>query len=271
VLVAEDNDMNQFVTQQTLLRVGCTCDIVPDGSQAIEAVGKKAYAAILMDCQMPGVDGLEATRRIREREIAAGSRRIPIIALTAEAIAGDREKCLAAGMDGYVSKPINAKDLFTTLASLVGRDAEAPCSASPPASASEPPTASNAQSIVPIDVEALLVRCMRDAAFATRLLEKFGQRACEDVERLRAGVASGDAAGTGRLAHNLKSVAAHVSAEKLRAIAFEIEQAGGRRDLQFMEKQLTLLEDEARRCAAYIPQAIERLAMSQAASPVKPH
>ncbi len=123
LLVAEDNEMNQFVTQETLKRAGCTCDIVPDGIQVLEAVQRRRYDAVLMDCQMPGLDGLEATRRIRQRESATpGSPRLPIIALTAEAIQGDREKCLAAGMDAYVSKPIKAADLFTAIQTLVGRE-----------------------------------------------------------------------------------------------------------------------------------------------------
>ena len=260
VLVAEDNEMNQFVTQQTLLRVECTCEIVPDGAMAVDAVAKKTYAAVLMDCQMPFVDGLEATRRIRQREAAGRSRRIPIIALTAEAIAGDREKCLAAGMDGYVTKPFNADDLFAELARLVGQDPRTPSASQPKPAATAPEPSTNCESPAPIDTESLMVRCLQDANFARNLLEKFAKRSAGDLVRLRAGVASGDAAGAQRLAHNLKAVAAHVSAEKLRAIAFEIEKAGARRDLQCIEQQLSQLDAEVRRCASYIPQAIELVA-----------
>jgi HPt (histidine-containing phosphotransfer) domain-containing protein len=110
-----------------------------------------------------------------------------------------------------------------------------------------------------IDVDALLGRCLQDPSFATELLEKFGKRASEDVGRLRAGLAAGDFAAAERLAHNLKAVAAHVSADKLRDIAFEMEQAGAQHDLQFMEQQLTLLDEEVRRCTASIPEAIEKL------------
>jgi CheY-like chemotaxis protein len=121
LLVAEDNEMNQFVTRETLRRFGCDCEIVADGALAVEAVQARHFDIVLMDCQMPGMDGLEATARIRLHEAAVGSPRIPIIALTAEAIQGDREKCLAAGMDGYVSKPINADDLFKAIESLAVR------------------------------------------------------------------------------------------------------------------------------------------------------
>jgi CheY-like chemotaxis protein len=119
LLVAEDNEMNQFVVRETLKRAGCTCEIVGDGSLAVAASEIGPYDAVLMDCQMPVMDGLEATRRIRQREAATrASRRIPIIALTAEAISGDREKCLAAGMDSYVSKPINPAELFAAIDAL---------------------------------------------------------------------------------------------------------------------------------------------------------
>jgi PAS domain S-box-containing protein len=266
VLVAEDNEMNQFVTQQTLQRVGCTCDIVDDGGLAVDALTKKTYAAILMDCQMPDVDGLEATRRIRHREAAEGLRRIPIIALTAEAIAGDREKCLAAGMDGYVSKPINAQDLFAEMTSLIKPKDSIAIDTIAPAIEPIAPAISEA-SPIPIDTDALLVRCMQDASFATELLEKFAKRASEDVNRLRAGAAARDFTGTERLAHNLKSVAAHVSADKLRDIAFAIEQAGATSDLQLIEQQLPLLDEEARRCTACVPEAIEKLIKSQARIP----
>jgi Amt family ammonium transporter len=259
LLVAEDNEMNQFVTQETLRRAGCTCDIVSDGALALDAVRARNYDAILMDCQMPGMDGLEASRRIREREEDEGLRRIPIIALTAEAIDGDREKCLAAGMDGYVSKPINPANLFSTIHSLVRAKTSAPV----PAAATNPPAPAETATVeAPIDIKALLARCLDDAEFAGKTLEQFQQRAIKDVERLRECVAAGDAEIAQRLAHNLKSVASHVAAGRLREIAFEIEQAGARRDLQFIAEHLTRLDVEARRCADYIPGAMKQIAIA---------
>jgi Amt family ammonium transporter len=260
LLVADDNEMNQFVTQETLRRADCTCDIVGDGLLAVQAAQNKKYDAILMDCQMPGMDGLEATHHIRQREAATASRRTPIIALTAEAIQGDREKCLAAGMDGYVTKPINTEELFHAIRSLLRMDPGAAQNGVPPTSPApvpQPPPIAAAET--PIDVDALLSRCMNDAAFAMQTLEKFRQRAIGDVELLRQGVAAGDIEKTTRLAHNLKSVAAHAAAAPLRKIAFEIEQAGARRDLQFITEQLAALEEQARRCAEFVPDAMKRL------------
>ncbi|MGA2230302.1 MAG: ATP-binding protein [Tepidisphaeraceae bacterium] len=256
LLVAEDNEMNQFVAQETLKRAGWTCKIVGDGSMAVEESAKGRYDAILMDCQMPGMDGFEATRRIRRREAAEVNRRhMPIIALTAEAIEGDRERCLAAGMDGYVSKPIDAGELFATVSSLISA-APAPSSAEPV----KPPLTDE-----PLNLDLLLKRCVGDGEFAVETLERFARRAAEDADLLCQAVASRDAVETARLAHNLKSVASHVEAVDLRKIAFEIEQAGIRGDLSHAERQLAILQEQTRRCAEFVPRGLARLTPKRAA------
>jgi CheY-like chemotaxis protein len=257
LLVAEDNEMNQFVTQETLRRAGCTCEIVSDGALALEAIRRGKYDAVLMDCQMPGMDGLEASRRIREREEDEALPRIPIIALTAEAINGDREKCLAAGMDGYVTKPINTEALFFTINSLVKAKAPAPVRI---AAMKQPDQTKAAPPEAPFDVEAMLTRSLGDPKFANKILEMFQQRAALDVEQLRKFVAAGEAENAQRIAHNLKSVASHLEAGELREIAFELEQAGARRDLQFITDRLAQLDVEVRKCTDYIPGAMKQLA-----------
>ncbi|MCA9446804.1 MAG: response regulator, partial [Candidatus Omnitrophica bacterium] len=108
ILVSEDNGINQLYISQLLQYFGYTCDVVNNGKEVLTALHEQAYDPILMDCQMPEMDGYEATRKIREQEQRNGTgEKIPIIAMTANAMAGDRERCLNAGMDDYVTKPIN--------------------------------------------------------------------------------------------------------------------------------------------------------------------
>jgi CheY-like chemotaxis protein len=112
ILLAEDNQVNMLIAGEMLKKLGWDFDAVETGQDAIDASGRNDYAAILMDCQMPKVDGFEATRAIRAREAQSGAaRRIPIIALTAHAMESDNRLCLEAGMDGYVSKPYKLSDL----------------------------------------------------------------------------------------------------------------------------------------------------------------
>ncbi len=114
ILIAEDNDINQVVTTKVLASAGYECEIAENGAQALEALSQGAFDLVLMDCQMPEMDGFEATRRFRqcEKAEATSSRRVPVIALTANALAGDRERCLDAGMTDYISKPIDPTKLI---------------------------------------------------------------------------------------------------------------------------------------------------------------
>jgi CheY-like chemotaxis protein len=122
VLVAEDNVVNQKVAARILERLGYEVDVASTGDGAVAAVGQRNYVAILMDGQMPQTDGFEATRVIRALE---GTRHTPIIALTASAMRGDRERCLAAGMDDYLSKPISSVALFAAIERLIPVAAQA--------------------------------------------------------------------------------------------------------------------------------------------------
>jgi CheY-like chemotaxis protein len=119
VLLAEDNAVNQLVARLMLERDGHRVEVVDSGGAAVRAWGERAYDVVLMDLQMPEMDGFEATSVIRSVEAAHGGH-TPIIALTAHAMQGDRERCLAVGMDGYVSKPVDRAKLRAEIARLVG-------------------------------------------------------------------------------------------------------------------------------------------------------
>jgi CheY-like chemotaxis protein len=113
VLVAEDNPVNQKVARKLLERAGCTVDVASNGREALTMWDKQQYDVIFMDCQMPEMDGYETAARIRKLE--NGKRHIPIVAMTAHAMAGDREVCLRAGMDDYIAKPFTADELLLSL------------------------------------------------------------------------------------------------------------------------------------------------------------
>jgi CheY-like chemotaxis protein len=127
VLLAEDNEINQIVAREILIRSGYECDVVGDGETAVRAVQNVPYDLVLMDCQMPLMDGFMATKEIRRLEGLGmvrrhAGRRLPILALTANAMQGDRDRCLTAGMDGYASKPINPAELLAAMESVMKGD-----------------------------------------------------------------------------------------------------------------------------------------------------
>jgi CheY-like chemotaxis protein len=119
ILVVEDNSVNQKVVQRMLEKAGCRADIAANGFEAVEAATSLPYDMILMDCQMPEMDGYEATAEIRRCQ--SGSARIPIIALTANALSGDRDRCLAAGMDDYLAKPVRQAELYEVITKWLAR------------------------------------------------------------------------------------------------------------------------------------------------------
>jgi CheY-like chemotaxis protein len=133
ILLAEDNLINQRLAARLLGRRGHTVAVAGTGSEALSILDRESFDAVLMDVQMPEMDGFEATRAVRNRELRSGLH-LPIIAMTAHAMKGDRERCLASGMDGYVSKPIDVKELMQTLEKLVPNRVE-PEAARPPESA----------------------------------------------------------------------------------------------------------------------------------------
>ena len=111
LLLVDDNELNAMLASRVLQMLGIDVTIAENGAVALDAFARARFDIVLMDCQMPVLDGYNATRHIRELEARTGARRTPIIAITANTLAGDREKCLAAGMDDYLGKPYSARDL----------------------------------------------------------------------------------------------------------------------------------------------------------------
>ncbi len=126
VLLAEDSPVNQLVAQRLIEQSGCTVDVVPHGRAALDALAQRGYDLVLMDCMMPELDGFDATAELRRREAAlGGTTHTPVVALTASAMPGDRERCLAAGMDAYLSKPFGSQELRAMLARFLSPRADA--------------------------------------------------------------------------------------------------------------------------------------------------
>jgi CheY-like chemotaxis protein len=115
VLLVEDNPVNQLVASEMLMSLGCTVRVANSGQESLRAMADEPFDLVFMDCQMPEMDGFEATRRWRLDEALRGSARLPVVALTANAILGDREDCLAAGMDDYLPKPVSREQLAVAL------------------------------------------------------------------------------------------------------------------------------------------------------------
>ena len=138
MLIAEDSLVNQVVAVRALERCGVRTDVVSDGLQALEALEANRYDAVLMDCQMPNLDGYQATMELRRRE-QDGRRRTPVIAMTAHAMMGDREKCLEAGMDDYIAKPMRAAGLAEVLQRWIPSFADGGAEPASQKPAAEPP------------------------------------------------------------------------------------------------------------------------------------
>jgi CheY-like chemotaxis protein/HPt (histidine-containing phosphotransfer) domain-containing protein len=305
VLLAEDNEINQMVATAILTKVGVTCDIVDNGIRAVEAAMTGCYDLVLMDCQMPEMDGFEAAREIRRRETTGGvspENRIPIVALTANAIKGDREQCLQAGMDDYLAKPIDIEKLCAVLRSMLTRarhhrEAQLPTEPAAkagdrthaqthaavlpaissavahflqaPGNADAPlvPDPAASKEMPPLNIGELCARCANDIEFTQRLLHKFQDRVADDLAALARNITERKLDEATRLAHSLKGSAANLAAPAVRAVAAEIEAMGRAGDVSQAQDALQRLQREVDRCLAYIPQAIASL---NSAPPSKP-
>ena len=257
ILLAEDNVTNQQVALGILKKLGLRADAVGDGAEALQALETIPYDLVLMDVQMPEMDGFEATGRIRDPQSAVLHHGIPIIAMTAHAMQGDRERCLEAGMDDYVTKPISPEALAEALDRWLPREAPVPAGPPSPAHASgAPPQAAAAgepQALV-FDSAGMMERLMGDQELARIVVDGFLEDAPRLIEALRSSLDAGDAAAAIRGAHTLRGASATVGGEALRAVAWEMEKAGTAGDFGAVSAHLPELESEVGR----LREAMER-------------
>jgi PAS domain S-box-containing protein len=215
ILLAEDNPVNQKLATRLLQRLGMEVQVAADGIDALHALRTSDFDAVLMDCQMPQMDGYEATRQIRRSETPVRNPNIPVIAVTAHALATDRTKCLEAGMNDYLTKPINPKHLEQALAKALS-------------SADKRADRSAASAEVLFDQPALLARVDNDGAFARELIRTFVRSASETLAQLSDAVQNDEDPDTVRkLAHSLKGSAATAAAGALAACAANLERVAG--------------------------------------------
>jgi len=266
VVLAEDNPVNREVACALLERFGVTVLVACNGLEAVELVSRQACDLVLMDCQMPGMDGFAATRAIRSREAgpnanaftAAMRRHLPVIALTANAMKGDRERCLEAGMDDYLTKPFTARQLGEVLekwldAASAGGDCILPDADRVPSQSADAGMAAAgardaaAPAATPATLDRAMLDSIRDAmpndpeGLLRRVLGRYLEQTPAQLAQMRTAASAGDVAMLGRIAHSLKSASATVGASALaaqcRAIEAEVR-AGGTPDWEAEVRQL---------------------------------
>jgi signal transduction histidine kinase/CheY-like chemotaxis protein/HPt (histidine-containing phosphotransfer) domain-containing protein len=262
VLLVEDNEVNMMVSKSILFRQGCVVTTAVDGLKALAEYDKAEFDLILMDCQMPEMDGFEATASIRARE-ATSHRHTPIVALTANAIEGDREHCLRTGMDDYLSKPVSRDAMRTMLARWAGGGATAAVTVEPAVMAQTPRetvTLSEASLKILRDLEA-----DGDPGIIRQIMRVFLDNSPGLLEKLRQGSAGRDADALRTASHTLKSTSAVIGAIALAECCARLEtsvRAGQ------IDDAIALIDDVMREYRSVQP-AVERAILAATKSPVE--
>jgi len=248
ILLVEDNPVNQKLAVIMLQKAGYPVIVVENGQQAVEAMRKNTYNLVLMDVQMPEMDGFEATSLIRQDEERL-QRHTPIIAMTAHAMSGNRDRCLAAGMDDYLTKPIEQKDLLATLETWLVTDAPAEAPAAPLLAAN--PGA-------PIDMETAMPRFGNDTEFFIELLEEFLGHLDTRIPLFWKAMQEYNPEDLASLAHSLKGAAANFSAEPLTSLAAMLEQQVKAKNLESAPQWIEKIEAEIPRLKEFYGQVKEQ-------------
>ena len=257
ILLAEDNPINQTVALKILEKLGYHAKAVANGREAIETLRGIPYDLVLMDCQMPEMDGFEAARCIRSGKSGVPNPGVPIIALTAHAMKGDRELCLEAGMSDYLAKPIRPEELAGTLDRWLGRAAdergavgaflETPppvqFGEAPPKQAGGPPEPVLVEDMI-FDRNGFMNRIMGDVELARTLVDAFLADMPVQIDQLKAAIAAGDSTLAGKQAHRIKGAALNMGGIAFQQIAHSMELAGKVGDLKTLGTRMPQLEGQ---------------------------
>jgi signal transduction histidine kinase/CheY-like chemotaxis protein len=231
ILLAEDNEINREVATELISELGYRCRSARTGREAVEAFREAKVDLVLMDCQMPEMDGYEATRTIRlweqENSDKRGGRRIPIVALTAHAAKSDRDRCLEAGMDDYLTKPLDPRELARTLHKWVEGDGRAAIPETEPADAE---AAGDEQPVI-LDYPSLLERCMGKRDLAEKLIKMFLEHTQDELQKLESALLTNDTAAIAATAHSVKGAAGSVSALTIWETSARLEAMGRENNL----------------------------------------
>jgi len=235
ILLVEDNATNQDVALGLLANLGLRADLARDGREALATMRRESFGLVLMDVQMPGMDGFEATRLFRSSDAGATPTDVPIVAMTAYAMQGDKERCLAAGMNDYLAKPITGESLLRLLEKWLALPIEAKADRQ---DAHRAETRTDAPAFA---YDALLDRLLGDVDLAQQVARGFLEDIPKQIDALRDFIAAGDAKGTELKAHTIKGAASTVGGAQLAAAAAALEAAGRRGDLASAGESLTEL------------------------------
>ncbi len=253
VLLAEDNPTNRQVAWGLLKKFGIEPEVVVNGEEAARAAQGRRFDLILMDCQMPVLDGFVATAEIRRHEEGGGQ--TPIVAMTAHALTGDRERCLAAGMDDYLSKPLSIHEMSRVLHRWLG-EGEVDGQVNTSRTAAEGPVGAGEQETagggVIIDTDDLSARLQDDAELVREVLAVFVADMPERLEEMRQALAAGDSGRIRDQGHGVKGAARNVSALAMQETAWRIELAGRTGEVEEARRLLPVLEAQYRELAEAI-------------------
>jgi CheY-like chemotaxis protein/HPt (histidine-containing phosphotransfer) domain-containing protein len=252
ILLAEDNMINQKVVLNILKNFGYLADTVTNGQEAVQALEMVHYDLVLMDVQMPKMDGLEASAQIRNPKSPVSNHDIPIVAITAHAMIGDREKCLKAGMNDYISKPIDPKELLEKLEKWLVIEKGGQTAHKEPEQQDRHP--GKGQEGLPIDLDQAMERTLGNMDFLEQMLQEFFSVIPEQVKELTTALEEGDGDTLRRKAHTLKGAASILSAGRIAAVALRLEQMGREGNLASGKQVLDELHHELASLKAYISQ-----------------